>query len=692
MSDAPLELVATPVEPVVTPNQERFDGMIANALTGAGDPKYDKSMSVGVIKRRKLRKQQVEDLYGGDWLCANCIDLYPQEATRKWLKMKVQAGEPELSEKLTRDFERYHNRLGVREAVQEAMTWANLYGGAAILKIFEDGLPPEEPVNTQQIRSIRRLMVLDRYKIRPVIANDDPSNPTHYELILPPRLAKRLAEEQGRQVYTLAGTRIHQSRVIRFDGIKLPPDMLEQNEGWGIGILDRIFEAFNRYDSIGTSIGNLVEEASIFTYGIKGLKTLLSATDSRSLAILKTRLEAIRMAKSNLKALVYDADGEQAAFLSRSFAGLPEVMDRYVDQIIGASNIPASILFGRGPKGLAAGGTGEVEEAIWFRLVSQFQESRIAPILQASSPDNTEILDEIWLAKDGPSGGRTPEDWGFEFLPLGEPTQMQQLELREKQGNIDKLYKDLGTLDGEEIRTSRFRGTEFGFDTKIDDEAWEQKKQQESAFDDFGYGEESADPAAAEAPPEGEPPPEEGGDRQDSNEPTKYVMNWNGLNLGITHEPRKDIRHGRVMQAYYGHIRGSYGKAKRDRMIGGEDGMAIDCYLGPNPDSKLAYKVRQRRNSGEFDETKWIFGCDSMEQAKRLYLAHMPLELFGMIEPGNLSELQEFMGDRMDSNCGCSACQAGQGKGSDSITDDLGDRRPRRRIRKKKGLPVLTAG
>ena len=110
-----------------------------------------------------------------------------------------------------------------------------------------------------------------------------------------------------------------------------------------------------------------------------------------------------------------------------------------------------------------------------------------------------------------------------------------------------------------------------------------------------------------------------------SNEPIKYILQWDGIDIGITHNP-KDSRHGRPMTAFYGHIRGSYGDA--------EDGMSIDVYLKPvfNLRSPI-FRVKQvRPETGELDEHKYVLGCADAQEATELYLKHMPKRFFGGIE------------------------------------------------------------
>ncbi len=116
-----------------------------------------------------------------------------------------------------------------------------------------------------------------------------------------------------------------------------------------------------------------------------------------------------------------------------------------------------------------------------------------------------------------------------------------------------------------------------------------------------------------------------------SNDPIKRVLLWNRLEIGVSHEPG-DKRHGHVLTAGYGHIRGSYGDPDP---VSGEvgDGMAIDVWIGADLGSPKVFRVKQiRPETGEFDEWKYVIGCWSQEEAKQLYLACMPKRFFAGVE------------------------------------------------------------
>lgn len=67
-----------------------------------------------------------------------------------------------------------------------------------------------------------------------------------------------------------------------------------------------------------------------------------------------------------------------------------------------------------------------------------------------------------------------------------------------------------------------------------------------------------------------------------------------------------------TMGAHYGYVRRTLSKA---------DGDAVDCFIGPHPESEVVFVVNQCKPSGKFDEHKCVLGCRSIGEAKKLYLS-----------------------------------------------------------------------
>ena len=111
-----------------------------------------------------------------------------------------------------------------------------------------------------------------------------------------------------------------------------------------------------------------------------------------------------------------------------------------------------------------------------------------------------------------------------------------------------------------------------------------------------------------------------------------------GFHISIE-SPRGSIRRGsnwaQSMPADYGFIED----------MKGADGDSLDCYVGPQPTSQLVYVVDQNFLDGRFDEHKCIFGCRTMDEAKKLYMAghHQAEEVFRGIREFGVPEFRQWV-------------------------------------------------
>ena len=93
-------------------------------------------------------------------------------------------------------------------------------------------------------------------------------------------------------------------------------------------------------------------------------------------------------------------------------------------------------------------------------------------------------------------------------------------------------------------------------------------------------------------------------------------VNFQGIPCSIeTHkgEVRKGKGWSLKLSDDYGYINGTVGA----------DGDEMDCYIGPNKNSKIVYIVEQNKvGSKEFDEHKYMLGYNSIKEAKKAYLVN----------------------------------------------------------------------
>ena len=73
-----------------------------------------------------LDRGQIEAMYRGDWLARKVVDIVPYDMVREWREWSGHREDGARAEAAER-------RLGLRRAVQRALTLGRLYGGGAII-------------------------------------------------------------------------------------------------------------------------------------------------------------------------------------------------------------------------------------------------------------------------------------------------------------------------------------------------------------------------------------------------------------------------------------------------------------------------------------------------------------------------------------------------------------------------------
>lgn len=510
-----------------TTPQQRNDGIVLESLAALRAGGGGRSAAAGDVSV-SLGQARQEDL-AQHWIIAAMCSAYPDEATRNGWEVTLSESE---DPGVVRAFDTYRSVIGGETEDEELISdleifaqagyLANVHGGAAIVIGADDGQPPFEPIKTDRIKTIRFLEVMDRYEITPVLdRTNNPFRATHYRLTMPPLSRGLRSSEQADRLGSMFGDKkaigaesflIHRSRVLRIPGQRVPRRvMVERYQGWDQSLIDRVYEAFTDWRSIGKDVRNLIRDYSLFVYALDGLQEMISEGNQERLT---KRFQALREMVSVLGGAAVDSEKEKIEFIQRQFAGIPDLVDRWRDVLIGASGLPHTVLFGESPSGLGA--TGESEEKTWAKQAGQYQRRVIAPRLRR-------LFRLIWLAKDGPTGGQEPEGWGIRFHPLLEESES------EKVGNLSTFVGTLsaaingGFLLADEAR-SPFSAAAPSFNITLDPEKWEEQQQKDNQGFDFGFGAEPAaasdpaaeDPATGEAEPTEDTPERQDGWRQDA--------------------------------------------------------------------------------------------------------------------------------------------------------------------------------
>ena len=420
----------------------RADGL-QNVLIGMGTGR-DKAQYTKTTATIFLAQEELENLYG-EWLPRRIVDIYADQATRKGFKVLfggdgVRAEEVQGIEQVIED-------LYILEHLNLAAKNARLYGGACLLLFIDDGRPAYMPVDKRNIRRIEDIECLDRWQIAPVINEEnlyDYSKATYYQII------------SGDLINQPQLSYIHKDRILRFDGDWLPYRVRQRNYGWGMSSLQTVYDSFRHYWTGLNSAATLLTEFDIFVHKVRGLAAMLAAGKESS---IRDRLQVNDMSKSIYRGYAIDAEKEELEFISRNFGGIGEILEKLRVDIIGASKIPHTVLFGESPSGL--GSTGRSEERDFAKTLADYQSVHFKRPIK-------KLMEMIMLSKEGPTNGELPESWRIAFNPLFELNEREMADVRARVAAVDGRYIQLGVLSPKEVADARYGGSEWSMELTLD--------------------------------------------------------------------------------------------------------------------------------------------------------------------------------------------------------------------------------
>jgi hypothetical protein len=475
---------------------ERLDGW-SNVFTGMGQRGRDKSASTTFQGATDLDVFYLERIYRGDAIAAKIVDLPANEMTRAWIEFK-HGDDPEAAKAILKALA----DMGAQKSVREGLKWARLLGGAAIVFAVDDGRPQDQPVNLDAIQSVEIVSVLDRWQIFPETYYEDPfdaANAAKYGKPMLYRMVPISLVASTRQMDSL----IHETRIIRFDGVQLPPRERLRNWGWGDSVLNRVYEVVRDYNGAHGAIPTIIQEFVINVYKLKNLAAMISQGGQAGADTVINRLEMMKLAQGAFRMNLLDADAESIERTSLTVSGLGDLVDRVERRLVAATDIPHNILLGEAPgshKASLNAGNGQGEKRDWFDTVKAKQEDELRGPLAY-------LLELLMRSRKGPTGGKLPKTWSFAFVPLWQQDAKQEADTRLVQAQADQIYLDRGVLSPGEVAMSRFGGDGYSTDTVLDMKARNELGELEEEDEEH----EPADPPPP-ARPDDEPADEEEGE------------------------------------------------------------------------------------------------------------------------------------------------------------------------------------
>ena len=386
------------------------DGL-ENVVAGLGTDRDKRSYSVWADPRI-LTRQELENMYRGSWLAKKIVNAVADDMTREWLHVTFDG------EELGTTIEQAEKRFALKRKTNEALKWSRLYGGAVIIIGTRDR-NLAKPLDVKNVRKgdLRYLHVVDRWRLSPAGSlNRDLESPNFG---MP-------------DSYVLAEStvQVHHTRVLRFNGEKLPYFAWLRNAMWDDSVLQHVMDSLINCDTTTQAIATMMFESNVDVVKSEGLADVLAQKDGE--AKLTKRFQVAALLKSFNRMLLLDGT-ESYEKKQNSFANLDKVIQQFMIDVSGAADIPMTRLFGTSATGMNATGDNDVRN--YYDMVSAKQEAELRPQL--------DCLYEVLVRSEL---GHMPEDFRFDFNPLWQLSDKEQADVEKTRAERDQIYVGLGVV------------------------------------------------------------------------------------------------------------------------------------------------------------------------------------------------------------------------------------------------------
>lgn len=407
------------------------DGL-ENVVSGLGTT-HDKRFYSTWATPRLLTRHELENMYRGSWLAKRIVNAVADDMTREWGHYLFDDPEDET---LPFAIEQAVKKLAVKGRINEALRWARLYGGALVILGVDDVKRPEDMqkplmIETRGKNCLRHLRVVDRWRAAPGDSGVKDLNDPDFGL-------------PNEYVIAESSVRIHHSRVLRFNGQKLPYFPWMQNGMWDDSELQHVFDSLMNCDTATQSVASMLFESNVDVITSPQIANLLASKDGEA-KVLK-RFQVAAMMKSFNRTLLLDG-AETYEKKGNSFANLHDIINQFMVDVCGAAEIPMVRLFGQSAGGL--NNTGDTDLTNYYDMIKSKQESDLMP-----------GLDRLHELVCRSVFGSVPKNFRFEFNSLWQMTEKEQAEIDKLRAERDQTYVTMGVVDeGLVARELNERGT-----------------------------------------------------------------------------------------------------------------------------------------------------------------------------------------------------------------------------------------
>ena len=427
-----------------------------NLTTGLGMSTRDKRLGRRIkVPGYAMSAEIYDSLFTSSDVAATIAELPAREMVREWISVYAEDPSTEETEdrgEIVSGVMSRLDELDAQEHIFSAKLWSRVYGGSLIFLGIDDGQDISQPLNEDRVRSFDSLTVFDRFEVSIVDwYRDVKADGPKYGL---PKIYR--TQDTKSPTVPIMPQDIHETRLIRLDGVKTTRRRMIRNGGWADSIYARLEELIGDYEESWQGMFHLIQDFAQMVYKIRGLAAALTADEEGRVI---NKLMHMDLCRSLVRGIPMDAENEEAQRLSTPVSGLPELLDRGSLRLAQAARMPVTLLMGQSPAGMNATGASDI--SFFYDQIKAAQEAELR------KPINR-ILKLIFKSATGPTRGKEPENWSFEFNPLWQLDDKEEAEIRKIQAETDAIYIEQGVVYEKEIAKSRFGGDKYSSETVLD--------------------------------------------------------------------------------------------------------------------------------------------------------------------------------------------------------------------------------
>lgn len=369
-------------------------------------------------------RQLLAQSYVEHGIVQTLVDQPVDDAFRTGFHIKTGQLDGEQIEEL----EYYCEKHQVIEAVMQANKWARLFGGGAVF--VNTSQDPATPLQFDRLKknSPLEFYAIDMWELAtPEVDNiGDPLSDMLDSLQFP-----------DMEYYTLYGHQVHRSRIFPIVGKQAPSFIRPRLRGWGMSEIERLVRSLNQYLKNQDVIFELLDEAKIDVYRMKGFNDALINKEGTNR--VATRIQMSNQLKNYNNALTMDISDEYEQ-KQINFAGLSDMLLQIRQGLASDVKMPVTKLFGVSSTGF---NSGEDDIENYNSMVEGSVRSKVKFIIV----DVLQIVCQKIF-------GFVPTDLKIEFKPLRILSAEQEENVKDKQFNRTIQSYSAGLSSAEETKDS----------------------------------------------------------------------------------------------------------------------------------------------------------------------------------------------------------------------------------------------